>query len=169
MTGERQLEFTASSDVTLASDDIHQKSSHKFQYNLNTDKTRKQLYVGAMREHYQREDKKGCIILTFSDGAFNEAVLKAIIELQNGQRSFFVGKQEVQRVSIDSREELSGKHVDTKIEFKVDDSKIIVHVYNTKQKVMIQGGRFKWFVENYLEPFFKLRITNCIPEIEISK
>ena len=86
--------------------------------------------------------------------------------MQNGPKHFFIGKQEVQRVAIDPREEMSGKHVDTKVEFKVDDSKIIVHVYNTKQKVMIQGSKFQWFVENYLEPFFKLRITNCIPQIE---
>ena len=163
MTGMNLSPLNDSPDVTIVSDDEQQKTTHKFQYNLNTVKTRKLLYEGAMRGHYEREDKKACIILTFSDGAFNEAVLKAIIELQNGPKHFFVGKQEVQRITIDSREELSGKHVDTKVEFKVNDSKIIVHVYNTKQKVMIQGSKFKWFVDYYLEPFFQTKNHKLYP------
>ena len=152
--------------VTLASDDERQKSAHKFQYNLNTAKTKKNLYEGAMRGHYERETKKTCINLIFSDGAFNEVVLKALIELKTGPKHFIVGKEDVERVAIDPRTELSGKHVDTKIEFKVNRSKLVIHAYNTRQKLTIQGKKHKWFVDNYLEPFFKLRISNSMVQIE---
>ena len=93
-------------------------------------------------------------------------VLKAIVELQNGPKHFIVGKEQVERIAIDQRKELSGFHVDTKTEFQVKGGKILMHAYNTKQKLMIQGKKYKWFVENYLEPFLKLRIRKCQPQIE---
>ena len=106
--------------VTLANDDGEQiKAIQTFQYNLNTSKTRKLLCEGAMRSNYQREEKKGCINLVFNDGSYTEVVLKALIDLQNGPKHFIVGKEEIERVSIDPREELSEKHVDTMIEFRV--------------------------------------------------
>ena len=82
--------------------------------------------------------------------------MNAIEDLKDGPRHFIVGKEEVERVSIDSRKELSGKYVDTKIEFKVNNEKIVIHVYNTKQKITVQGRKFRWFVDSYLEPFMKV-------------
>ena len=114
---------------------------------------------GAVRAPYLREEKKGCTNLIFNDGSFNEVVLKAIAELKNSPKYFIVGKENVERVAIDPRKELTGKHIDTKIEFKVNGSKIVLHVYNSKQKISIQGSKYLWFVDNYLDPFFKLRIN----------
>ena len=160
------VQDTLTSNVTLACDD-EQIKAHTFQYNLNTAKTKKKIYEGALRGHYEREEKQGCVNLIFSGGAFYEVVQKAIIELYNGPKHFVVGKENVERVSIDPRKEHSGKHVDTKIEFKVNKDKIVIHIYNTTQKLTIQGRRHKWFVDNYLEPFLKLRISKAIPEIEL--
>ena len=42
-----------------------------------------------------------------------------------------------------------------------------MHIYNSTQKITIQGRKHKWFVENYLESFFKLRISKALPEIEL--
>ena len=39
---------------------------------LNEAKSRKALYVGAIREPFEREEKRGCINLIFSDGAFTD-------------------------------------------------------------------------------------------------
>ena len=100
-----------------------------------------------MRHHYEREEKKSCINLIFSGGAFNVVVQKAISELNNGPKHFVVGKEDVERITIDPRKELSGKHVDTKIEFKVNRDKIVIHIYNSTQKVTIQGRKYKWFVD----------------------
>ena len=152
-------------NVTLASDDYDGIKAHKFNYNLNTTKTKKGLYKGASREHYDREDKKVCINLTFSDGAFSVVVLKALEELNN-YKTFSIGKEHVERVTLDQRTEQTGKHVDTKIEFKVNKGKIVIHAYNTQQKLMIQGSKHKWFVDSYLEPLIKTKISNSITEIE---
>ena len=67
----------------------------------------------------------------------------------------------MERVTIDPRVELSGMHVDTKIEFKVNGGKIVINVYNSKQKLTIQGRKYEWFVDSYVEPFLKLRIAKC--------
>ena len=161
------VQESLTSHVTSANEDDKQNKAHTFQYNLNTAKTKKKIYEGALRDHFQREDKKGCINLIFSGGAFNVVVFKAINELQNGPKHFIVGKEEVEKISIDPRKELSGKHVDTKIEFKVNTDKIVIHIYNSTQKLTIQGRKHKWFVDNYLELFIKLRISKALPEIEL--
>ena len=152
------------SHVTSVNDDDIVKAHT--QYSMNDARTRKKLYEGAMRGPFKREEKKGCTNLIFSDGAFNEVVLKAIVEIINGPKNFIVGKENVERITIDPRKELSGMHVDTKMEFKVNGDKILIHVYNSKQKLTIQGKKYKWFVDHYLEPFFKLRIMSSMPQIK---
>ena len=127
-------------------------NGHIFNYNLNVTKTKKKIIDGAIREPYTREEKKGCINLVFNDGAFKEVVLKAIVELKTSPIQFKVGDENVERITIDPRRELSGKHVDTKIEFKINCSKLVLHVYKSRQKITIQGSRCMWFVDNYLEP-----------------
>ena len=147
--------------------DLHEDSPRVFNYNLNIDKTKKNLCEGAQRNNYERENKKTCVNLIFNDGAFTTAVLAAISDLKSGPKHFIVGKESVERVSIESRQEQSGKHVDSKIVFKVNNEKIVIHVYNTKQKLTIQGKKHKWFVDSYLEPFLKLRILNSQDEINV--
>lgn len=111
------------SNVTSVNDDDHPTTAHTFQYNLNGAKTRKKLYEGALRVPFTREEKKGCTNLIFSDGSFNEVVLKAIVEIKNGPKYFIVNKEDVERKTIDPRNELTGKHVDTKMEFNVNSDK----------------------------------------------
>ena len=152
------------SRVTSASDDGN-KTKHTFQYELNDTRTKRKIYEGALRAPYERENKKTCINLIFSDGAFKEVVMKAIIDLKEGPTHFKVNDEEVEKVEIDPRTELTGKHVDTKINFKVNGSKIVIHVYNSKQKLTIQGSKFEWFVDHYLEPFLKQRISISMDRI----
>ena len=141
--------------------------AHTFKYSLNIDKAKKNMCEGATRHNLERENKKTCINLVFNDGAFSVAVLRAISDLKSGPKHFVVGKESVERVSIESRQEQSGKHVDSKLVFKVNNDKIVMHIYNTRQKITIQGKKHKWFVDNYLEPFLKLRISNCQEEIDM--
>ena len=56
--------------------------------------------------------------------------------------------------------------MDTKIHFKVNGNKIIIHVYNSRQKLLVQGSKCEWLVDNYLEPYLKERIDRKLLEIE---
>ena len=43
-----------------------------FQYKLNNTRTKRKIHEGSLRPPYQRENKKGSIVLIFSDGAFKQ-------------------------------------------------------------------------------------------------
>ena len=72
----------------------------------------------------------------------------------------------VEMITLEPRKELTGKHIDTKIEFRVNVNKITIHVYNSRQKLLVQGSKCEWFVDNFLEPFLKDRIEKKMPQID---
>ena len=78
------VQTNISSDILEENILSKDKPTHLFNYELNKVKTKKKVLEGAKRIPYQREDKKGCTNLLFSDGAFSQVVLKAIKELENG-------------------------------------------------------------------------------------
>ena len=151
-------------DVTPVNDD--EEETQIFQYKLNNTRTKRKIYEGSLRPPYQRENKKGSIVLLFSDGAFKEVVLTAVEDLKNGPETFVVKNEEVEKITIDPRKELTGQYMDTKIHFKVNGNKIIIHVYNSRQKLLVQGSKCEWLVDNYLEPYLKERIDRKLLEIE---
>ena len=67
-------------------------------------------------------------------------------------------------ITLEPRKELTGKHIDTKIEFRVNVNKITIHVYNSRQKLLVQGSKCEWFVDNFLEPFLRDRIEKKLTE-----
>ena len=62
--------------VTSASDDGRSKVSHTFQYNLNTAKTRKQLYEGAMKDILSERIRKSAQIFLLVMVLFRKLSLK---------------------------------------------------------------------------------------------
>ena len=54
---------------------------------------------------------------------FGKNKTQTIVELKNGPKYFIVDKEDVERKTIDPRNELTGKHMDTKIEFNVNSDK----------------------------------------------
>ena len=60
----------------------------------------------------------------------------------------------------------TGKHVNTQIVFFGDRDKIVCHLYNTTQLILINGHGYKKFIELFLKPFFDSKIAECLVEIE---
>ena len=50
---------------------------------------------------------------------------------------------------VKSGKEQGGLVIDVLVKFAVGDCKVVVHCYNTKQKVMVNGSGFVKFVEKY--------------------
>ena len=75
------------------------------------------------------------------DGSFKEIVLAAVDGLKNGPTTFAVENEDVEMITLEPRKELTGKHIDTKIEFRVNVNKITIHVYNSRQKLLVQGSK----------------------------
>ena len=64
-------------------------------------------------------------------------------------------------VGIESNE----KHVDTKIVISVNDSRLVLHAYNSTQNLMVQGRNHQNFAVSCLEPFFKMKIEESSDKI----
>ena len=52
--------------------------------------------------------------------------------------------------------ELNGKHFDTKIEFQVNNQKVVMHYYNSTQNLKVEGSVYLDFIDKYLKYFFLL-------------
>ena len=61
---------------------------------------------------------------------------------------------------------MKDKYVNTKIVYLADREKIVCHLYNTTQLILVNGRGYKKFVELFLKPFFATKIDECIEEIE---
>ena len=52
------------------------------------------------------------------------------------------------------REDLNGKHFDTKIVFHANNERIVMHGYNSTCNLKVEGTTYLSFIENYLTPLF---------------
>ena len=50
--------------------------------------------------------------------------------------------------------ENNGKTVNNQIVFYADRSKIVCHLYNTTQLILVNGHGYRKFVDSFLMPFF---------------
>ena len=144
------------------------KDSRVFGYVLNNKRAKANLLKGAKRgKHLVVESKMGCVNLIFSDGSYFKTVLPLLASWHEKlNEKFFINETEVQIVEMDSGKDSSGKHVDTKLVLMVDKSRIVLHSYNSKQKLMVQGQNYEKFALNCLEPFFKKKIDETIDQIK---
>ena len=60
----------------------------------------------------------------------------------------------------------SKNHVDTKLAIIVNSDRIVLHAYNSKQKLMVQGKGYEHFAINCLEPLFKQKIGESLDRID---
>ena len=70
------------------------------------------------------------------------------------------------QVKIEESLDNSQKHIDTKLVIYVDNSRFVLHAYNTTQKLMIQGKNCENFALNCLVPFFTRKIEDDLEGIE---
>ena len=112
------------------------------------------------------ESKIGCVNLIFSDGSYFKTVLPLLASWHKKlNEKLFIDETEVQIVEIHFGKDSSEKHVDTKLVMMVDKSRIVLHSYNSKQKLMVQGQNYEKFASNCLEPFFKKKIDETLDQI----
>ena len=55
--------------------------------------------------------------------------------------------------------ENTAKHIDAKIVLYVNKEKIVLHCYNSTQKVMVAGSKSFEFTNKFMEPFFTKEIV----------
>ena len=62
--------------------------------------------------------------------------------------------------------EARGKHIDTVVIFYANSDKIVCHLYNTTQLILVNGHGYTRFIEAFLKPFFESKISLHTQEIK---
>ena len=142
------------------------KDLRTFSYVLNDKKTKEKLLKGAKRmKNIEVETKDGCSTLLFSDGSYLKTVLPLLKSWQNNE-TVLIDLNHVKIEEIEAGFDNSQKHMDTKIVIFVDNCRLVLHAYNTTQKLMIQGKNCEQFALNCLVPFFTKKIQEDLEEIK---
>ena len=143
--------------------------NRKFGYKLNQKATKTKLLKGALRGPFEKEVKSTCLVLNFNDGSYFYSVLPLIEfwKTRNAAKEVIkLGDFEIKVVEVKPGKEVGGMCVDTLVGFEVNGSKVVVHCYNTKTKMLINGAGFSSFSTMYLEPYLKKRIGDNLVMIK---
>ena len=132
--------------------------TRNFQYRLTAKTAKSNLIKGALRKHIEIEHKQGAINIDFSDGSWILAAFPEVLNWDKGNRMFSYGDINIQVTEAKPGIERGNKHVDYKIVFLVNNQKVVLHAYNSKQRFTVSGQNHVNFVTKYLEPFFTKKI-----------
>ena len=166
--------------ITINNDNEHQsieqhvknselyKNVNTFDYKLNDKTAKAKLLKAAKRQPIDMEENSTSSNLVFSAGAWIHAVLPSVRYWSEVKESKTcrIGDYEVEIGGIKENKETQGKHVNTQIVFLANRNKIVCHMYNTTQLILINGHGYQKFIDVFLKPFLTAKINECIPEIE---
>ena len=131
------------SNINEYIEDLNNKDSRVFDYTLNNKRAKSKLLKGAKRgKHLVVESKIGCVNLIFSDGSYYQTLLPLLRSWQQNEK-FLINGTEVEILEIDSGKDNNQKHVDTKLVILADSSRLVLHAYNSTQKLMVQGQNYE--------------------------
>ena len=127
-------------NLNLESDN---KDERNFTYVLNDKKAKQKLLKGAKRaKNLEVEAKDGCITLLFNDGSYIKTVIPLLKSWQkNINGTVLIDSNQVKIEEINTGFDSSQKHMDTKLVIYANNSRLVLHAYNTTQKLMIQGKK----------------------------
>ena len=99
------------------------------------------LLNNSKRIPMEIEKKSTSINLNFSVGAWLTAVLPAVRYWNEvkGEKTCKVGNSLIKVGGIKSGKDSNGMHVVSKVVFYVDRDKVVCHLYNTTQRIMVNG------------------------------
>ena len=142
--------------------------SKTFDYELNDKSAKTKLLKSSKRIPLEHEENSTSANLTFSAGAWYNVVqpsVKYFNEIK-GNLTCKIGDYEIKIGGTRTGKENNGKYVNTKVVFLADRDKIVCHLYNTTQRILINGHGYKKFIDWFLKPFFDTKISECLDEIE---
>ena len=75
-----------------------------------------------------------------------------------GEKTCKVDSTDIKIASVELGKEVSGKHIDSKVVFYVIWNKVVCHLYNTTQLILVNGNGYANFIEIFLKPYFQSKI-----------
>ena len=152
----KQVGYSKSSLVQLNGDVVINQEDRAFEYILNEKRAKAKLLKGAKRaQNLNIEVSRGCVNMRFDNGSYFEIVLPLLREWSKKcGENVKLGLEEMKIIEVEAGYEKSTKHVDTKLVLLADNSRLVLHAYNSTQKLMVQGQNYQKFALDCLEPFF---------------
>ena len=134
---------------------------------LNDKAAKSKLLKGAKREAMEVQTNSTSTTLIFSAGSWQAAVLPSMAYWNQvkGDQTCKVGDVMINVGGIKSGKDVSGKNIVNQVVFLVDRDKVVCHLYNTTQRILVNGHGYQRFVEIFLKPYLQAKIDVSSHEI----
>ena len=155
-------------DIVKDSEINHQSEVQRsFVYDLSDKAAKAKLVKGAKRIPFEIIEHSTSSTLVFSMGAWNHVVMPSgrYWNQSKGEKTCKLDSLEIRIASVEVGKEASGKHVDTIVVFYANRDKIVCHMYNTTQRILVNGHGFANFIEKFLKPFFNSKLSLNLEDI----
>ena len=153
--------------ITPVNQDANDENGRVFGYALNQKRAMNKLLKGAnWANNLDVEVKDGCVNFRFCNGSFYEIILPMLkIWQEKVNEVIKIDETGIKVIEVIKGTENTNKHVDTKLIVMINDDRLVIHVYNGTQNVMIQGRNYSKHALNFFEPFFRQQIEISIDTI----
>ena len=155
----------------VRSSDIHKGSNPctKFDYQLNDKATKSKLLKAAKRVPLEIEEYSTSSTLSFCAGSWFHDVLPSAEYWKEvkGDKTCKIGDYEIKIGGIKPGKEINGKTVNTQVVFFADRDKVVCHLYNTTQKILVNGHGYKKFIDLFLKPYFMSKTEEDAEDINL--
>ena len=164
IAAESLKDLVKNSDVVKP--DIDDNRVHK--YKLNDKATKGKLVKGAKRDPFAVIENSLSSNLDFSLGAWNYVVLPTVRYWNQvkDDKTCKVGDTLIKIASVELGKEAGGRHIDSKVIFYANKDKVVCHLYNTTQRILVNGNGYDFFIDTFLKPYFKSKISQNIESVE---
>ena len=154
-------------DEQIKGSDYH-NDSVTFNYELNEKAARSKLVKGSKRIPFEVEENSTSMNLLFSVGAWLTSVLPAVRYWDEIKEDKVCKVDDIiiKVGGIKSVNDKNGMHVVSQVVFYVDRDKVVCHLYNTTQKILVNGHGYKRLIDIFLKPFFQSKVESCSSEIQ---
>ena len=144
------------------------KDSITFDYKLNDKAAKAKIVKGAKRIAFEIQENSTSTTLVFSSGSWQVAALPAANYWNQVKCDLTckVGEITIKVGGVKSGKDVSGNNVVNQVVFYVDRNKVVCHMYNTTQRILVNGHGYQLFVEAFLKPFFQAKIEASSDEIQ---
>ena len=168
MSSNKALESEVITDLVKDSElEPQGEESRTFVYNMSDKAAKNKLIKGAKRPPFEMVENTASYTLMFSIGAWNHVVLPSIKYWNQvkGTRSCKLDSMEVNIASIEMGKEAGGRHMDTLVVFYANRDKVVCHLYNTTQRILVNGHGYGNFTKKFLKPFFESKLSFNLEDI----
>ena len=155
-SGERNIiDLVNASEISKPCD-----SKRKFEYNLNEKAAKAKFIKNAKRSPFEVVTNSTSSNLLFSLGAWDQVDLSTVKYWNQvkGEKTCKVGSNDINIASVDIGKEVSGKHIDSKVVFYMNRNKVVCHLYNTTQLILVNGHGYATFIDIFLKPYFLSKV-----------